>query len=97
MDNVFNALRSLGLTRGPDRLLGGVCAGIAVKTGVDVWLVRALVLLLMLLPVLSWVVYAIVWILLPWQDGSIPLQRWLGGPSGGSSQGGSTQDAPPSV
>ena len=31
------------------------------------------------LPVLGVVAYLVAWLLLPWQDGSIPLQRLLGG------------------
>lgn len=79
MESFFNSIRSIGFRRGPQRLLGGIAGSIAAGTGLDVWLVRLLVLLSFLLPVVSWVLYAVVWLITPWQDGSIPLQRALGG------------------
>ncbi|HCX83922.1 MAG TPA: hypothetical protein DHV14_02050 [Micrococcales bacterium] len=79
MDSFFDLIRRTGFRRGPDRILGGVCAGIARQLGLDVWIVRLVVAVLLLLPVLSWVVYAIAWLLLPWQDGTIPLQSMLTG------------------
>jgi hypothetical protein len=39
---------------------------------------RVLVLLSFLLPVLGVGVYLLVWVLTPWQDGTIPLERALG-------------------
>ena len=38
-------------------------------------LVRLLLLLAFLLPGIGWVLYVALWALLPWQDGSIPLER----------------------
>jgi phage shock protein C len=73
----FNSIRAAGFRRGPARLLAGICGGIAAKSGVNVWLVRLLMLLLFALPVLGWGVYAVVWVLTPNQSGSIPLERWL--------------------
>lgn len=74
----FNSIRSAGFRRGPARLLAGICGGIAAKTGINVWLVRLLMLLLFALPVIGWGAYLVVWVLTPNQDGSIPLERWLG-------------------
>lgn len=31
----------------------------------------------MLLPVIGPSLYVVLWILLPWQDGTIPLERWI--------------------
>jgi phage shock protein C len=75
---VFDSIRRAGFRRGPARLLAGICGGIAAKTGINVWIVRLVTLLLFALPVLGWGVYAVVWILTPNQSGSIPLERWLG-------------------
>ncbi|WP_114853838.1 PspC domain-containing protein [Brachybacterium sp. YJGR34] len=84
MTRFFDALRSLGFRRGPRRLSGGIAGGLAERFGVDVWLVRILVLASFLLPVLGIGVYLVVWILTPWQDGSIPLERALAKVSGGA-------------
>ncbi|WP_022870407.1 PspC domain-containing protein [Yaniella halotolerans] len=77
MDSIFSAIRSLRFRRGPQRLLGGIAGGIAHRTGMNVWLVRLLVFLSFLLPVVGIVLYLIIWILTPWQDGRIPLERSL--------------------
>lgn len=79
MNSIFETIRGLPFRRGPRRLLGGIGGGIAEATGTNVWLARLLVLASFLLPVLGVVAYLIAWLLLPWQDGSIPLQRLLGG------------------
>lgn len=78
MEGFFNAMRSMGFRRGPQRILGGIAGGISAALGINVWLARLLVLLSFLLPVLSWALYAVIWVLTPWQDGSIPLERALG-------------------
>lgn len=79
MNSIFETFRGLPFRRGPRRLLGGIGGGIAEATGINVWLARLLVLASFLLPVLGVVAYLVTWLLLPWQDGSIPLQRLLGG------------------
>lgn len=76
--SIFNSIRSAGFRRGPDRLLAGICGGIAAKIGINVWIVRVVLLLLFALPGLGWGLYAVVWILTPNDRGSIPLERWLG-------------------
>lgn len=78
MASVFDSIRSTGFRRGPQRLLAGICGGIAVKLRINVWLVRLLTLLLFALPVLGWGVYLLIWVLTPNQSGSIPVERWLG-------------------
>ena len=78
MASVFDSIRSTGFRRGPERLLGGICGGIAAKLRINVWIVRLLTLLLFALPVLGWGVYLLIWVLTPNQSGSIPVERWLG-------------------
>ena len=77
MRAIFNSIRSLGFRRGPSRLVGGIAGGIAAATGLNVWLVRLLVLLAFLLPVVGLGLYLVIWALTPWQDGSIPLEQVL--------------------
>src|SRR5699024_1977549 len=76
------SLRSTGIRRGPERLAGGIGGGRARRFGLSVWLTRALVLASFLLPVLGVGAYLVVWVLTPWQDGSIPLERLMGGGRG---------------
>ncbi len=78
MASVFDSIRSSGFRRGPERLLAGICGGIAAKLRINVWIVRLLTLLLFALPVLGWGVYLLIWVLTPNQSGSIPVERWLG-------------------
>lgn len=79
MNAIFDSIRKIGFRRGPDRIVGGIAGGLAKVTRLNVWLVRILVLLSFLLPVVGLGAYAVVWAITPWQDGSIPLQRALGG------------------
>lgn len=79
MNAIFTSIRRVGFRRGPKRLLGGIAGGIAERFGINVWLTRLLVLILFLLPVVGVGLYVIVWILTPWQDDSIPLERLLTG------------------
>ena len=75
MDSFFDFIRNLGFRRGPRRVLAGLAGGIADATNLDVVLVRVLMIIAMLLPVIGPTLYIVLWILLPWQDGTIPLQR----------------------
>lgn len=77
MSNLFNAIRSIGFRRGPQRLLGGIAGGVAEGMNVNVWLVRLLLLISFLLPVIGLGLYLVIWALTPWQDGTIPLERAL--------------------
>lgn len=77
MNSLFNSIRRIDFRRGPQRLLGGIAGGIARRFNINVWIVRLLVLLSFLLPVLGVLFYVIVWIVTPWRDGSIPLERLL--------------------
>lgn len=68
----FNSLRYSGWYRGDNRVIGGVCSGIAARTGWDLTLVRGLTVVLAIFvgPVL--VAYGLYWAFLPEQrDGRI--------------------------
>lgn len=79
MDKFFDSIRRLGLRRGPRRVVAGIGGSLAEMSGLNVWLVRAAVLLSFLLPVLGVGAYLVIWVLTPWQDGRIPLEQVLGG------------------
>jgi len=80
MDALYRSLRALPYRRGPRRLVGGVCGGLSAKYGWDLTLVRLAVLVAFLLPFIGVGTYLVAWLLLPWQDGSIPLERAFPGP-----------------
>lgn len=91
MDKFFDALRGIGLKRGPRRIVGGVLGGIADRLNVDPVFVRIVFLILCLLPGPAILVYIAAWILIPDQDGRIILEGWVrpkgigpGGPGSGS-------------
>ena len=77
MDKFFSIVRGLGLKRGPQRWLGGVCGGIDAKLNVDVAFVRIAFLLLSLLPGPAFVFYVAAWLILPDQRNAIILQSFL--------------------
>ena len=70
MDNVRDSFGRGGLVRPRDgRVLGGVCAGLGRRFGLEPWPARLLfVLVLFLLPGSSFLLYPILWILMP-QEG----------------------------
>jgi phage shock protein PspC (stress-responsive transcriptional regulator) len=78
MGKFFESIRKTGLRRGPRRLVAGVGGGVADKLRINVWVARLLILVSFLLPVLGIGAYIVVWILTPWQDGRIPLERAFG-------------------
>ncbi|MDL4775928.1 MULTISPECIES: PspC domain-containing protein [Thermomonosporaceae] len=47
------------------RIIGGVCAGLALRFGLTPWTVRLLALLSCLLPGPQFVVYLVLWVMLP--------------------------------
>ncbi|WAH96060.1 PspC domain-containing protein [Arthrobacter sp. MMS18-M83] len=77
MNKFFSIVRGIGLKRGPQRWLGGVCGGIAAKLNVDVAYVRVAYLLFCLLPGPAVVIYVVAWLLLPNQGGVIALETFL--------------------
>ena len=77
MDKFFSIVRGLGLKRGPQRWLGGVCGGIAAKLNVDVAFVQIAFLLFSLLHGPAFVFYLAAWLILPDQRNAIILQSFL--------------------
>ncbi len=77
MEKFYSTVRNLGLKRGPQRWLGGVCGGIAAKLNVDVAFVRIAFLLISLLPGPAFVFYLVAWLLLPDQRNAIILENFL--------------------
>jgi phage shock protein C len=67
MANVHDSLRRQGLVRPRDgRVLGGVCAGLGRRFGIDPWPARLLFLLILLvIPGSQILIYPILWILMP--------------------------------
>jgi phage shock protein C len=80
MDSVRTSFRGHGLVRPVQgRLIGGVCAGLGRRFGIDPGPARLLfILLLFVLPGSQILVYPVLWILMPSED-------WA--PSGSSSSG----------
>lgn len=61
----------MALTRDPhNRVLGGVCGGIARALRVDPWLVRVLFIVSLALPGPGVLVYVILWAVLPLEGGA---------------------------
>lgn len=77
MEQFYRALRTIPLRRGPKRIVGGICGGIADRLGWDVTLVRIVVLISFLLPVIGPGAYLVAWLLLPYYDGSILLEKLI--------------------
>jgi phage shock protein C len=77
MEKFYSIVRGLGLKRGPQRWLGGVCGGIAEKLNVDVAFVRIGFLLFCLLPGPAIVFYLAAWLILPDQNNTIALESFL--------------------
>jgi phage shock protein C len=67
MGSIHNLFRSHGLTRpSQGRILGGVCAGLGRRIGLDPWPARLLFLLVLLvLPGCQLLLYPILWIVMP--------------------------------
>ncbi|SFN88376.1 MULTISPECIES: PspC domain-containing protein [Actinomadura] len=51
-----------------DRVIAGVCAGLARRFGMTSWTVRLLFLLSCLLPGPQFVVYLVLWVMMPNED-----------------------------
>ncbi|MGB3413941.1 MAG: PspC domain-containing protein [Microbacteriaceae bacterium] len=74
----FDWIRSLGIVRQPG-WIGGVSAGLAYKFGIDVALMRGILVVLALLGTPALLAYAIAWALLPDTTGKIHLEELLRG------------------
>lgn len=74
--NFFNWVRSLGVRRGDDRWVGGVCSGIAARIGWDPLLVRIIWFATLFLGGFGLAVYGFVWMTLPdGRDGTILVEE----------------------
>lgn len=83
----FNWLRGLGVQRGPNRWVGGVCSGLANRWGIDPVIVRGLAVVLTLFFGVGLLAYGVAWALLPEPDGRIHVEevargRWSAGMTG---------------
>jgi len=70
MTDIQQTFAQQGLVRPRDgRVLGGVCAGLGRRFGLDPWPARILfVLLLMVIPGSQLLIYPVLWILMPSED-----------------------------
>lgn len=77
MNDIRQTFARNGLIRPRDRrVLGGVCAGLGRRLGLDPWPARLLfVLALMVLPGSQILVYPILWILMPAEENVAFLQQ----------------------
>lgn len=85
----FHWLRGLGVQRGPNRWVGGVCSGLAHRWGIDPVIVRGLAVVLTLFFGVGLLAYGVAWALLPEPDGRIHVEevargRWSAGMTGAS-------------
>ncbi|WP_157602731.1 PspC domain-containing protein [Rathayibacter sp. Leaf296] len=74
----FLWLRGLGITRRPG-WVGGVCSGIAERLGIDPLIVRGIVVVVAVLGGPALLVYAAAWLLLPDEDGALPVEQLVAG------------------
>jgi phage shock protein PspC (stress-responsive transcriptional regulator) len=70
----FEWIRGLALDRQPG-WIGGVCAGIAARIGIDPVIVRGIAVVIAVLGGPVVLLYAVAWLLLPTREGSIHLQN----------------------
>ena len=74
----FDWMRNFGVVRS-DGWVGGVCAGIAYRIGIDPLIVRGIAVVAAILGAPVLLLYALAWALLPDRDGRIHLQRLFDG------------------
>jgi phage shock protein PspC (stress-responsive transcriptional regulator) len=67
MNTVHDAMSRQGLVRPREgRMLGGVCAGLGRRFGLDPWIARLLfMLILFIIPGSQILIYPVLWILMP--------------------------------
>ena len=67
MNDIHEGFRRQGLVRPRDgRILGGVCAGLGQRFGIEAWAARLLfVLVLLIIPGSQVLIYPVLWILMP--------------------------------
>ncbi len=73
MDKIQNSMRQQGLVRPTEGgILGGVCAGLGRRFGLEPWPARILfVLILMLVPGSQLIIYPVLWVLMPREAHSV--------------------------
>lgn len=71
----FQWIRNLGVVRGSNRWMGGVCSGLADKWGIDPVIVRGLAVVLTLFFGIGLLIYGVAWALLPEPDGRIHVEE----------------------
>ncbi|WP_168796524.1 PspC domain-containing protein [Arthrobacter echini] len=71
----YRWIRDLGIARTQDRWVGGVAGGIARRTGLDLALVRGLIVVLVIFGGVGVLLYGIAWALLPEPDGRIHVEQ----------------------
>lgn len=83
METVHGSLLRQGLVRPQQhRLLGGVCAGLGRRFGIDPWPARLLfVLILLAIPGSQLLLYPILWIVMPAEPASTPVGPFPGTPA----------------
>ena len=74
----FDWMRGLGIVRQPG-WIGGVCAGVAARLGIDAIIVRGIVVVLAIFGGPALLLYAAAWLLLPDVDDNIHLERLIRG------------------
>lgn len=74
----FGWMRGLGIVR-HNGWIGGVCAGIAARLGIDPLIVRGIAVVVAILGGPAFLLYAAAWLLLPDADDDIHLERLLAG------------------
>ena len=72
--NFFDWMRGLGVTREPG-WIGGVCAGVAARLGIDPIIVRGIAVVVAVLGGPALLLYAAAWLLLPDAENRIHLER----------------------
>ena len=72
MNSVHDSMTRQGLVRPQEgRLLGGVCAGLGRRFGLDAWVARLVfVLALLVIPGSQILIYPVLWILMPSEEHS---------------------------
>lgn len=82
MNQIRSSFAGQGLSRPTTgRLLGGVCAGLGRRFGLEPWPARLIfVLVLMIIPGSQILIYPVLWILMP-SDGFVPQPSAAGTPN----------------
>ena len=78
LDRFFDSLRRSSVTRSQDRVIAGVCSGIAQRFGISAAIVRVGAVVLALLGP-GVFIYLLAWLLLPRYDGQVRIERAVRG------------------